>query len=93
MTSSDEEITIFLVKIPPTLYLITFGLYKSVFGSAKIIASILAASADRIMAPMFPGFSIPSITKISGSLFLKMSEFKSIYLDLAMAIIPSVDSL
>ena len=71
----------------------TLGLYRSVFGSAKITASTLAASADLIMAPILPGFSTPSITNSSGFLFLNSKEFNSICFDLTNAIIPSVDSL
>jgi hypothetical protein len=49
-----------------------FELNKSDFGLAIKTASILEASAVLNKAPMFPGFSIPSATKIKGFYFSKI---------------------
>ncbi len=70
MTSEVEPVAKVVVNTQPTLERIMFGLYISVLGFAMITPSIPAASAVRNKAPMFPGFSGASATKINGFLFL-----------------------
>ena len=50
------------------------GLYKSVLGFATITASTFAASAVRSKAPIFPGFSGASATRIKGFDFLSIMD-------------------
>ena len=67
-------VAIVLVKTPPTLERITLGLYKSVLGFAITTASTLAASAVLKIAPIFPGFSGASATKINGFFVFNLRE-------------------
>ena len=90
MISSDVPTAICMEKIPPTLDRITFGLYRSVRGSAIRTASTFAASAVRSRAPIFPGFSGDSATKINGFLDFMLSCAKDRSLHLATAKMPSV---
>ena len=91
MSSSDDPTTISLVNTQPILERITLGLYKSHFGFARKTASTSAASAVRKRAPRFPGFSIPSATKINGFLVFSFKWLRVLFFHFAMAIIPSVD--
>src|SRR5690554_6302872 len=93
MISDVVPVAMLFVKTQPTLERIMFGLYKSVLGFAIITASTLAASAVRNRAPMFPGFSGASATKINGFLVLKFKCFRAHTLVFAMAITPSVVAL
>ena len=70
-----------------------FGLYKSLLGFAIITASTLAASAVLNKAPILPGFSGASATKISGLIFFRIIVSILCFLHLATAIMPSVVSL
>ena len=65
-----------------------FGLNSSVFGLVIITASIPAASAVLKIAPMFPGFSGDSVTRING-FFGRIKFFKSKSFDLTKARKPS----
>ena len=69
-----------------------FGLYKSVFGLVIITASTFAASAVRNRAPILPGFSGASATKISGLSDYRLMPLKSKDLALAISNKPSVVS-
>src|SRR5690606_7717459 len=80
-----------LVNKQPTLLRIMFGLYKSVFGLAIITASTFAASAVRRRAPMFPGFSGASATKIRGLWVVGGRFAKDKILEYEVAIMPSVE--
>ena len=64
ITFSVLSVAICIEKRLPKLDLIVFGLYNSVFGFAIIKPSIPAASAVLNKAPIFPGFSGDSTTKI-----------------------------
>ena len=66
MISEVDPVAIWFVKTQPTLLRMILGLYKSVFGLAMITASTFAASAVLKMAPIFPGFSGASATRIKG---------------------------
>ena len=89
--SKVVPVAIWLVKTHPTLERMILGLYKSVFGFAKITASRPAASAVLNKAPIFPGFSGASATKMSGFVFSFKLD-RSCALLLATARIPSVVS-
>ena len=76
------------MNILPKLDLIAFGLYSSVLGLAIISPSNPAASAVLKRAPILPGFSGDSATKIYGFLeILKLS--RELSLDLTKANNPS----
>ena len=75
--SAVLPVAMVLVKIQPTLERILLGLYKSVLGLAIITASTFAASAVRSKAPIFPGFSGASATKINGFLVLNLIDCNS----------------
>ncbi len=64
-----SEMKIGLEKNAPADERITFGLNRSKLGLVMIIESTPTASAVRISAPTFPGFSGDSITKINDLLF------------------------
>ncbi|MNE84893.1 hypothetical protein D3C80_1818370 [compost metagenome] len=89
--SSVVPVAMLLVNKQPTLERTIFGLYKSLFGLAIITASKFAASAVLKIAPIFPGFSGASATRISG-LSPKFNSDRERFLDFAMARIPSVVS-
>ena len=61
-------------------------------GLAMSTASTEAASAVLSNAPMFPGFSGASATRIKGALFCRLMESKVCDLLWAMAKMPSVVS-
>ena len=82
-----------MVNTQPTLDLIILALYKSLLGFAINTAVTFAASAVLKRAPIFPGFSIPSATKINGVFVLNWIFFSEKSFAFATAIIPSVESL
>ena len=68
MISEVLPVAILFVNKQPTLLRMMLGLNISVFGLAMITQSTFAASAVRSIAPMLPGFSGASATKIKGFL-------------------------
>src|SRR5690606_605185 len=90
--SEVVPVAIGYVNTQPTLERMILGLYKSVLGLAIITASTFAASAVLKSAPILPGFSGASATKINGFLVLKVSSLNLCALFLATAKTPSVVS-
>jgi hypothetical protein len=68
-----------VVNTQPTLDRTILGLYKSDLGLAIITASIFAASAVRNKAPILPGFSGASATRISGFLAFNFKVSSLVY--------------
>ena len=71
--SSEVPTAIVFVNRQPTLDRTILGLNRSVLGLAIKTASKQAASAVRSMAPIFPGFSIPSNTNTNGVVVEKVT--------------------
>src|SRR5215211_7117419 len=63
VTSSSVASTTGSVKTAPVEARIAFGFHGSAAASATTSASAPAASAERVIAPRLPGFSIPTATR------------------------------